>query len=117
MTQLLSNWSCFRIYFEFVLCQLSRDSRHVRRLPCKHIPIVLQELDVRAFLFVIEAGDDDCSLAFIREPQINPFGFFSRPHRGRSQSYIRGDREIVILHFILHSAIGLCGKGLPGARQ
>jgi hypothetical protein len=50
-----------------MLGQLSRDSQHVRRLPCEHIPIVLQELDERAFLFVIEAGADDCSLAFIRE--------------------------------------------------
>jgi hypothetical protein len=36
-------------------------------LPYEHIPIVLQELDERAFLFVVEAGANDCSIAFIRE--------------------------------------------------
>jgi hypothetical protein len=65
--QLLSDRSCLRIYFKFVLDQFSRDSRHVRRLPYEYIPIVLQELDERTFLFVVEAGADDCSLAFIRE--------------------------------------------------
>jgi hypothetical protein len=65
-TQLLSDWSCLRMYFEFLLDQFSRDSQHVRRLPCEHISIALQELDERAFLFVVEAGADDCSLAFIK---------------------------------------------------
>jgi hypothetical protein len=67
MTHVLSDWSCLRIYFEFLLGQFSRDSRHVRRLPCEHVLIVLQELDERAFLFIIEAGADDCSLEFIKE--------------------------------------------------
>jgi hypothetical protein len=65
MMQLLSDRSRLRIYFMFVLGQFSQDSRHVRRLPCKYIPIFLQELDERAFLFDVEAGTDDCSLAFI----------------------------------------------------
>jgi hypothetical protein len=65
--QLLPNRSHLRIYFKFVLGQFSRDSRHVRRLPCEYIPIVLQELDERGFLFVVEAGTNDCSLAFIKE--------------------------------------------------
>jgi hypothetical protein len=55
-----------------VLGQLSRDSRHVRRLPCKHVLIVLQKLDECAFLFVVEDGTDDRSLAFIRESKIDP---------------------------------------------
>jgi hypothetical protein len=109
-TQLLSDWSCLMIYFEFVLGQFSWDSRHVRRLPCEHIPIVLQELDERAFLFVLEARADDCSLAFIRESQIDPFSFFSRPLRGCSLGFIRGHHEI----FILQSTIGLWGKGYRG---
>jgi hypothetical protein len=65
--QLLSDRSRLRIYFKFVLDQFSRDSWYVRMLPCEYIPIVLQEPDERAFLFVVEAGADDCSLAFIRE--------------------------------------------------
>jgi hypothetical protein len=74
------------------------------------IPIVLQELDERAFLFVVEAGTDDCSLAFIRESKIDPFSFFSRPHRGCSRSFIRRDREV----FVHQLAIDLCGKGYRG---
>jgi hypothetical protein len=65
--QLLSDRSHLRIYFKFVLDQFFRDSRYVRRLPCEYIPIVLQKPDEHAFLFVVEAGTDDCSLAFIRE--------------------------------------------------
>jgi hypothetical protein len=109
-TQLLSDRSCLRIHFKFVLGQFSRDSRNVRRLPCKYIPIVLQEPDERAFLFVIEAGADDYSLAFIRESQINPFSFSNRLHIGRSLNFVRGDHEI----FILHSVVGLCGEGYRG---
>jgi hypothetical protein len=93
-----------------VLGQFSRESRHVHRLPCEHIPIVLQELDERAFLFIVEAGANDCSLAFIRESQLDPLSLFSRPHRGHGWSFIRGDREILIHRLI----IGLCGKGYQG---
>jgi hypothetical protein len=59
-------------------------------LQCEHILIVLQELDERTFLFDVEAGTDDCSLAFIRESQIDPFSFFNRSHRGHSHSFICG---------------------------
>jgi hypothetical protein len=93
-----------------VLGQLSRDSQHVCRLPCEHVLIVLQELDEHAFLFIVEAGADDCSLAFIKESKNDPFSFFNRSHRGRSRSFIRGDREI----FILQSVIGMLGRGYRG---
>jgi hypothetical protein len=46
--QLLLDWSCLRIYFQFVLGQFSQDSWHVHRLPCKYILVVLQELDEHA---------------------------------------------------------------------
>jgi hypothetical protein len=81
--QLLLNRSRLRIHFKF-----SQDSRHVRRLPCEYMSIILQEPDERAFLFVVEVGADDGSLAFIIESQINPFSFFSRPHRGRGLSFV-----------------------------
>jgi hypothetical protein len=71
-----------------VIDQLSRDSRHIRRLPCEYVSVILQELDERAFLFVIQAGTDDGGLAFISEPEVDPLGFFSRPHRGRDLSFI-----------------------------
>jgi hypothetical protein len=108
--QLLSDRSCLRIYFKFVLSQFSRDFWHVHRLPCEYISIVLQELDERPFLFDVEAGPDDCSLAFIRESQIDPFSFFSRSHRGHNLSFVRGDHDI----FIIQSVIRLCGMGYRG---
>jgi hypothetical protein len=110
MTQLMSNRSRLRIHFKFVLGQFSRNSWHVRRLPCEYIPIILQEPDERAFLFVVEDGPDDGSLAFIRESQINPFSFFSRPHRGRGLSFVRGNCDT----FFLQSVVRLCGKGYRG---
>jgi hypothetical protein len=61
-----------------VFGQLSRDSRHVRRLPCEHVPIVLQELDEHAFLFVVEARTDDHGLAFMRESEVDSFSFSGR---------------------------------------
>jgi hypothetical protein len=93
-----------------VLGQLSRDSQDVRRLPCEHITVVLQELDEHAFLFVVEARTDDCSLAFIRESKFDPFSFFSRPHRGYGQTFIRRDCEV----FIHQLDIDLCGMGYRG---
>jgi hypothetical protein len=48
----------------------------------------LQKLDERTFLFVVQAGADDGSLAFISESQVDPFSFFSRPHRGRGLSFV-----------------------------
>jgi hypothetical protein len=56
----------------------------------------LQELDERAFLFVIQAGADDDGLAFISEPEVDPFGFFSRPYRGHGLSFVRGHREVFV---------------------
>jgi hypothetical protein len=38
-----------------MLNQLSRNSRHVSRLPCEDVPIFLEEFDVRVFLFRIQA--------------------------------------------------------------
>jgi hypothetical protein len=54
----------------------------------------LAGLDERAFLFVIQAGADDGDFVFINEPKVDPFGFFSRSHRGRSLSFIRRYREV-----------------------
>jgi hypothetical protein len=34
-----------------VLSEFPRHSRHVRRLPCKDVPILMEELDELAFLF------------------------------------------------------------------
>jgi hypothetical protein len=93
-----------------VLDQLSQDSRHVRRFPCEHVLIVLQELDERALLFFVEAGTDDSGLAFIKESEVDSFSFFGRPHRGRGQGFIRRDREV----FFHRLAIDLRGKDYRG---
>ena len=69
--QLLSDRPRLGIDLQFVLGQLSRDSRHIRRLPCEYVSVILQKLDERAFLFVIQAGADDGSLAFISEPEVD----------------------------------------------
>jgi hypothetical protein len=77
-----------------VLDQFSRESRHIHRLPCEYVSVILQEPDKRAFLFVIEAGADDGGLVFISEPQVDPCCLLSRPHRGHDLSFIRGYREV-----------------------
>ena len=46
------------INIESVLSEFSRYTWHVRRLPCKDVPILTDELDERAFLFWIQVGTD-----------------------------------------------------------
>jgi hypothetical protein len=70
----------------------------------------LQELEERAFLFVIEAGTDDRGLAFIREFEVDSFSFFSWPHRGCGWWFNRGDRKTLFRWFV----IDLCRKGYRG---
>jgi hypothetical protein len=65
-------------------------------LPCEYVSVILQELDERAFLFVIQAGADGGGFVFISEPKVDSFGFFSRPHRDRSLSLVRGYREVFL---------------------
>jgi hypothetical protein len=79
-----------------VLGQFSRDSRHICRLPCEYVSVILQKLDERAFLFVIQARTDDSCFAFVGEPKIDSLGFFSWPSRGHSLSFIRGYREVFL---------------------
>jgi hypothetical protein len=93
-----------------VLGQFSRDSWNIRRLPCEYVPVILWEPNERAFLFVIKAGADDDSLAFIRESQINPLSFFSRSYRGHDMSFVSGYCEI----FLLQPGVRLRGKSCQG---
>jgi hypothetical protein len=94
--QLLSDRPRLGIDLQFVLGQFSRDSRHIRRLPCEYVSVILQKLDVRAFLFVIQAGADGGSLAFISEPEVDSLCFLSRPHRGHNLSFIRGYCDVFL---------------------
>jgi hypothetical protein len=79
-----------------VLDQFSRDSRHIRRLPCEYVSVILQKLDERAFLFVIQAGADDGGFAFISEPKVDSFRFLSRPHRGHGLSFVCRYCEVLL---------------------
>jgi hypothetical protein len=42
-----------RIVMKFMLYQLPRNSKHVKWLPCKDVPIFLEEFDEHEFLFGI----------------------------------------------------------------
>jgi hypothetical protein len=68
--QLLPDGLRLRIHLYFVLDYLPRDTRHVYRLPGKHVSVVPQELDERAFLFGSEAGADGRCFAFIGEAKV-----------------------------------------------
>jgi hypothetical protein len=81
---------------QFVLGQISRDSRHIRKLPCEYVSVILQELDERVFLFVIQAGADDSCFVFVGEPKIDSLGFFSWSYRGHGLSFIREHREVFL---------------------
>jgi hypothetical protein len=94
--QFLSDRPRLGIDLQFVLGQFSRDSRHIRRLPYEYVSVILQKLDERAFLFVIQAGADDGSLAFVSEPEVDSLCFLSRPHRGHGLSLVRGHREVFL---------------------
>jgi hypothetical protein len=82
------------IGLQFVLGQFYWDSRHIRRLPCEYVSVILQELNERAFLFVVQAGADDGSLVFISESKVDPLHLLSRPHRGHGLSFVRRYCEV-----------------------
>jgi hypothetical protein len=92
--QFLSNRPCLGVDLQFVLSQFSRDSRHINRFPCEYVSVILQEPDERTFIFVVEAGADDGSLAFISKPQVHLFCLLSRPHRGHGLSFVRRYCEV-----------------------
>jgi hypothetical protein len=78
-------------------------------MPCEYVSVILQKLDERAFLFVIQAGADDGSLAFVSEPEVDSLRFPSWPHRGHGLSFICRYRE-VFLSFEFTCAEGVvCG--------
>jgi hypothetical protein len=108
--QLLSNRPCLRIHLQFVLSQFSWDSRHIRRLPCEYVSVILQEPDECAFLFVIKARPNDGDLTLISESQIDPLSLFSRPYRGHDLSFIGGYCETLLLR----PSVRLRGKSCRG---
>jgi hypothetical protein len=51
MFELLLDGLGLWVQIEFMLNQFRRDSRHVSRLPCKDVHVLLEEFDKREFLF------------------------------------------------------------------
>ena len=49
----------FWINIESVLSEFPRYTQHVRRFPCKDVPVRTDELDERAFLFQIHVGTNN----------------------------------------------------------
>jgi hypothetical protein len=56
----------------------------------------LPETGRHAFLFVIQVGADDGSLAFVSESEVDSLCLLSRPHRSHDLSFIRGYREVFL---------------------
>jgi hypothetical protein len=54
MSESLLDGLGLRVQMEFVLNQFPRDSRHVGSLPCKDVPIFLEEFDEREILFRVQ---------------------------------------------------------------
>ena len=57
-TKKLLDWLKLGINIKSVLSEFSRYTWHVRRFPCKDVPVLMDELDERAFLFGIQIGAD-----------------------------------------------------------
>src|SRR6187401_1582814 len=76
--QILFNRFIFWINVKAVLSEFSRYTWHVRRLPCKDIPVLTDELDERAFLFGIEVSADSELLGRISWHKINLLGLLCR---------------------------------------
>jgi hypothetical protein len=54
MAELLLDGLGLQIQMKFMLNQFPRNSRHISRLPCKDVPIFLEEVDEHDFLFGIQ---------------------------------------------------------------
>ena len=66
------------ISIKSVLSEFPRYTWHVKRLPCKNVPILTDELDERAFLFGIQVGTDSELLGRIAGHEVNKLGLSCR---------------------------------------
>jgi hypothetical protein len=76
MTEVLLNWLELRIHIEAVLGEFSRYTRHVRRFPCKDVPILTGKLDERAFLFGVHIRPNSEHLGRVARHEFHLFGVF-----------------------------------------
>ena len=61
-----------------VLSEFPRYTWHVRRFPCKDVPVLTDELDERAFLFGIKVSADGELFGRISRHKINLLGLLCR---------------------------------------
>ena len=53
-TKMFLDWFHFWVDSQMVLSQSPGYTRHVSRLPCEDVPVLMEELDERFFLFAVE---------------------------------------------------------------
>ena len=53
-SEMFLDWFYFRFDSQTMLSQSPGYTRHVRRFPCKDVPVLTEELDERFFLFAVE---------------------------------------------------------------
>ena len=66
------------INIKSVLSEFPRYTWHVRRLPCKNVPVLTDELDECAFLFWVQICVDAELLGRIARNKVNKFSLISR---------------------------------------
>ena len=76
------DWFHFWVDSQTMLSQSPGNTRHVRRLPCKDVPVLTEELDERFFLFGVECcGDMSRSSVWVGRADVNGFCLTGRLKR------------------------------------
>ena len=80
--EVLFNRFCFQVDSQMVLSQSPGYTWHVRRFPCKDVPVLTEELDERFFLFGVECcGDIGRSSVGVGRVDVNWFCLTGRLKR------------------------------------
>src|SRR4051812_6865614 len=64
-----------------VLSELPRHTRHIFGRPCEDVPILTEQIDERAFLFVVQAGADGDALGGVSWVERDLAGLLGRLER------------------------------------
>src|SRR3954468_17914350 len=70
------------ICVKVVLSEFPRDTWHIRGFPCKDVPILTEELDEHAFLFIKQLCPNDELLTRITRDKVNFLCILSRLELG-----------------------------------
>lgn len=76
--EVLQNRLNLGIYIKVVLSELSQYTWNVRRFPCKNVPILMDEFEVRAFLYGIQTHPNSELLGRVARREINLLGVICR---------------------------------------